>query len=134
MARIRSSGTSPELRVRSAFSALGVRYRLNVRSLPGRPDLVVRRLGLAVFVHGCFWHRHRCRFGRVQPATNREGWLVKFATNVARDRLARRRLTKEGWRVVVIWECQTWDEERLLSRVAKILRLEDSPNATRRRA
>ncbi len=104
MSRVRTRDTAPEMYVRRRLWHTGYRYRLSVRSLPGRPDIVVRRLKVAVFVHGCFWHSHDCPKGQ-RPATNREIWDAKLDRNVARDNDAQRRLTGDGWRVFVIWEC-----------------------------
>jgi DNA mismatch endonuclease (patch repair protein) len=104
MALIRSKNTKPELLVRKAVWAGGFRYRLHVRGLPGRPDVVFPSLGVVVFVHGCYWHGHSCQKGRV-PGANSAFWQEKFASNKARDRRNRARLRREGWKVVVVWEC-----------------------------
>ncbi|MCH9687374.1 MAG: very short patch repair endonuclease [Deltaproteobacteria bacterium] len=107
MANIRRVGTKPELVVRKILSGLGLRYRLSNRDLPGTPDLANRRHAWAVFVHGCFWHRHRgCRLATT-PKRNREFWQAKFDRNIARDRRVIRELKATGYDVVVIWECQT---------------------------
>jgi len=107
MSRIRSKDTSPELIVRRLVHIAGFRYRLHVRTLPGRPDLVFPRLHKAIFVHGCFWHRHSCKNGQVVPATRTDFWQAKFEANVTRDRKARRQLRRAGWDVLVVWECAT---------------------------
>jgi len=107
MANIRSKDTKPELVVRGLLRELGIRYRLNVRTLPGKPDITIGRLKLAIFVHGCFWHRHSCRLGQATPTTNTAFWAAKFETNQRRDRAARRTLKLLGWRVLTVWECQT---------------------------
>ena len=105
MAGIRGKGTRPEMVVRRALHALGFRYRLNVRSLPGTPDLVLPKGRVVVFVHGCYWHRHEgCRYATT-PATNTEFWNSKFTANVARDARNVRDLRGAGWRVGIIWEC-----------------------------
>src|SRR5687767_1041715 len=104
MARIKAKDTRPELTVRRALCLLGVRYRLHVASLPGKPDIVIRRLGLAIQVKGCFWHAHRCQKGRVPPGRY---WKEKLARNHARDRRTERRLRRLGWRVSTVWECDT---------------------------
>jgi len=106
MAAIRSANTKPEMRVRSALHALGYRFRLHRKDLPGRPDIVLPRLRTVIFVHGCFWHCHRCKYGSVVPATRADFWAAKRAGNVARDRRNRTALRKEGWRVCVLWECE----------------------------
>lgn len=107
MAKVRSKNTAPEIRVRRAAHAIGLRFRLSRRDLPGSPDLVLPRYRLAVFVHGCFWHRHPdCRRASV-PATRPEFWEMKFAKNVARDLAATAALHDRGWKTLVIWECET---------------------------
>src|SRR5437870_13346987 len=101
----RARDTRPELTVRKALSGLGYRYRLHPKNVPGRPDIVIRRLRSAIFVHGCFWHRHtRCARTRV-PKSRVAFWTQKFAENVVRDRRVRARLRGAGWRILVIWEC-----------------------------
>lgn len=106
MALVRQKGTRPELVVRSALNALGHRFRLANRDLPGSPDVANRIRRWAVFVHGCFWHRHGCR-ATTTPGRNREFWEAKFARNVARDERAAEQLRALGYTVVVIWECET---------------------------
>lgn len=105
MAAIRGKDTRPELLLRSAAFALGLRFRLHVRKLPGSPDLVFPMFKAVVFVHGCFWHRHQCcRFATV-PRNNASFWAEKFAANVGRDSRVRQQLREQGWRVGVVWEC-----------------------------
>src|SRR4051794_31728266 len=106
MSRIRGSKTAPEMSVRAAVRALGLRYRTNAVDLPGKPDLIIPSLRAAIFVHGCFWHRHRCSLGRPMPKTNAVFWRKKFVSNVDRDRKARRALARIGWKVVTVWQCQ----------------------------
>jgi len=113
MSRIRSKDTLPELAVRRAFSAAKLRYRLHDRRLPGNPDLVFVGQRTVVFVHGCFWHCHAgCRNFSI-PKTRSEWWAAKLARNKARDEEARVELEAAGWRVVVIWECEVADQDRL---------------------
>lgn len=113
MARIRVAHTAPELVVRRLSHRLGYRFALHRKDLPGSPDLVFPRLRCIVFVHGCFWHRHiNCRKASL-PATRRVFWAEKLACNVARDAAACRRLRREKWHVLVIWECETKDETKL---------------------
>ena len=121
MRRIRGRDTKPELVVRRTAHALGYRFRLHRRDLPGTPDLVFPRLRTAVFVHGCFWHMHRCQRRRI-PETNRPYWAEKLLRNVRRDRRNARRLRADGWSVCTVWECQTRDAERLARRLARLLR------------
>ncbi|MER9390630.1 MULTISPECIES: very short patch repair endonuclease [unclassified Mesorhizobium] len=105
MAGIRGKDTKPEMVLRRALHARGLRYRLHARSIPGRPDLLFPKFGAAVFVHGCFWHRHEgCRY-TTTPATRPGFWQSKFAANVARDEAARAALLDVHWRVATIWEC-----------------------------
>src|SRR4051812_31813701 len=109
MAAIRCKDTRPEMAVRSIAHRLGDRYRLHVRELPGHPDLVFPRLRKVIFVHGCFWHMHACRYGRVTPRTRADFWQTKRAGNVSRDHRTMRKLRREGWRILVVWECQMRD-------------------------
>lgn len=105
MSSIRSANTRPEMAVRRVLHAAGLRYRLQVSSLPGRPDIVLRRHNLCIFVHGCFWHRHvGCKL-TTMPATRSEFWQEKFAQNVRRDLVAIELLKQDGWRVFILWEC-----------------------------
>lgn len=105
MAAIKGKDTLPEKTLRSGLFALGLRFRLHVRALPGSPDLVFPKYGAVVFMHGCFWHRHlSCRFTTV-PKNNAEFWEKKFAANVRRDHAALDRLHDLGWRVAIVWEC-----------------------------
>jgi DNA mismatch endonuclease (patch repair protein) len=113
MSRIRGRDTSAELRVRSALHRLGFRFRLHRKDLPGRPDIVLPMIRTVILVHGCFWHRHaRCRF-TTTPSSNAEFWKTKFEGNVVRDRRNAAALRRAGWRVCVIWECQTEDPNAL---------------------
>lgn len=106
MAGIGGKNTRPEVQLRKAMHALGFRYRLHDRKLPGKPDLVFPRHRAAVFVHGCFWHRHEgCRYATM-PATRPEFWAAKFEANVARDRRAEMALHEMGWRIATVWECE----------------------------
>jgi DNA mismatch endonuclease (patch repair protein) len=112
MSRVRSKDTKPEVAVRKAAHALGLRFRLHRRDLPGTPDLVFPSRRTAVFVHGCFWHRHRCARAS-SPATNADYWTAKFDRNVRRDARNAVELRKLGWRCVRIWECETKDARKL---------------------
>jgi len=100
MSQIRSRDTTPELRVRRILHAAGLRYRLYGKHLPGKPDLVFARAQAVVFVHGCFWHMHRCRYGKREPATNKDFWARKRRANADRDKRNRTLLKATGWRVV----------------------------------
>ncbi|MBR8311381.1 DNA mismatch endonuclease Vsr [Burkholderia cenocepacia] len=105
MGNIRGTNTRPEIAVRRALHAAGLRYRLHIPNLPGKPDIVLRRHKLCIFVHGCFWHRHvGCKF-TTTPGTRAEFWQEKFKQNVLRDRAAIESLQQQGWRVFILWEC-----------------------------
>jgi len=104
MAAIRNSNTKPELRVRKELHRRGLRYSLKNRALPGKPDVVLSKYRVAVFVHGCFWHRHNCNYFKL-PKTNTEFWKNKISANVQRDIEVIRQITDIGYRVLVIWEC-----------------------------
>ncbi|MGE0134655.1 MAG: very short patch repair endonuclease [Dehalococcoidia bacterium] len=118
MAAVRGKDTAPEIRVRRALHAAGYRFRLHLRNLPGRPDVVLPRHRMAVFVHGCFWHGHGCERAK-RPATNSDYWDAKRARNVQRDKNAQRDLRAQGWRIAVIWTCQLeTDTVALLRRLA----------------
>jgi DNA mismatch endonuclease (patch repair protein) len=106
LAGVRRHGTAPELAVRSAASSLGLRYTLKNRDLPGSPDLANRLRRFAIFVHGCFWHRHAGCSRATTPKSNRAYWCAKFERNRARDRNAVRALRAQGYTAVVIWECE----------------------------
>jgi DNA mismatch endonuclease, patch repair protein len=113
MAAIKGADTRPEIRVRSALHALGYRFRLHRKDLPGKPDIVLPKLRTVIFVHGCFWHSHDCRWGRVVPKTRAEFWAEKRAGTVERDERKARALEELGWRVLNVWECETRSPEDL---------------------
>lgn len=123
MRRIRSKDTKPEMRVRRLVHGLGYRYRLHASDLPGRPDLVFRPRRKVIFVHGCFWHRHEgCSRNRTPKSPELRGfWRDKLDGNAQRDRLNQASLRKMGWAVLVIWECETRDLDRLAERVTEFL-------------
>lgn len=113
MSRVRGKDTKPEWRVRFAFHAAGLRYRLHVHGLPGRPDLVFPSRRCAVFIHGCFWHRHPgCPSTRF-PKSRVDFWEAKFQENTSRDKQVESELKDLGWQIIVIWECQTKDAGNL---------------------
>jgi DNA mismatch endonuclease (patch repair protein) len=121
MARIGQKNTAPEIAVRRALHSLGARFRLHRRDLPGTPDVVLPGRRLALLIHGCFWHRHAgCRFA-YSPKSRREFWSAKFDRNVDRDHEVERALAELGWRVRVIWECETRDPMVLKRQMRKIL-------------
>jgi DNA mismatch endonuclease (patch repair protein) len=123
MARVRGKNTTPELVVRQTVHALGYRFRLHRKDLPGTPDLVFPRRKAVVFVHGCFWHRHPgCRKASI-PSSHTEFWADKFDRNVARDERNIDDLERAGWRVLTIWECETKAKDRadLVARLTSFL-------------
>lgn len=120
MSRVRSKNTTPELKVRRLLHALGYRFRIHRRDLPGNPDIVLPSRKVAIFVHGCFWHRHpHCRKASI-PSSNVAFWAEKFERNVSRDKKNRLLLMRLKWRVITIWECQTKDAERLSALVRRV--------------
>lgn len=121
MRQVKGSGTTPERTLRRLLTRLGARYRLNRKDLPGSPDIVLPGRRLVLFAHGCFWHGHDCARGARVPKTNRDYWLGKVARNRARDAASCAMLLEDGWRVEVIWECETKDEAALTGRLAVLL-------------
>lgn len=122
MRRVRGKDTKPELAVRSVLTSLGLRYRLHSSKLPGRPDIVMARRMTTILVQGCFWHRHECERGRSRAASNVEFWETKILRNVERDTKTSEALHNLGWKVIIVWECETRDREALLRRLAKEIR------------
>jgi DNA mismatch endonuclease, patch repair protein len=121
MRSIRKADTRPELAVRRLAHALGYRFRLHRRDLPGSPDLVFPGRRKVILVHGCFWHQHKgCRLAR-QPKSRPDYWPKKLARNVERDAQVRKRLADEGWEVMVVWECETRGVEMLRKRLDAFL-------------
>jgi DNA mismatch endonuclease (patch repair protein) len=123
MRAVKSRDTEPERIVRRIIAGLGYRYRLNRADLPGKPDLTIPARASVVFVHGCFWHGHRCRRGARMPQTNTAYWSQKLSRNRSRDVSARRLLRKLGWKVLVIWECELKDEAKFTPRIRRFLEL-----------
>ena len=123
MARIRSRDTKPEIAVRRLLHSLGYRFRLHRRDLPGKPDIVLPRHRLVIFVHGCFWHQHPdCRLAS-RPKTRQNYWGPKLAGNVRRDQTAQDSLRSLGWRVAVVWECDTRKPLTLVQRIESLFGL-----------
>lgn len=127
MSHIRSKNSKPEEKVRKYLFSKGFRYRKNVKDLPGKPDIVLPKYKTAVFVNGCFWHKHDCpRF--VWPSSNKEYWVPKIQRNVERDIESTRLLEEQGWQVLTVWECQLKAEaaeETLLNLAGKIIGYND---------
>lgn len=128
MARVRGRDTKPEMRVRRALHAVGLRFRLHAKHLPGRPDLILPSRRVVVFVHGCFWHRHPdpdCKLARL-PKSRLDFWLPKLEGNRARDQRVREQLQGLGWTVIEVWECQT--KAAPLKQLAQLIK--DMPSAS----
>jgi DNA mismatch endonuclease (patch repair protein) len=121
MARIRKTDTKPEMLVRRMLHALGYRYRLHRRDLPGNPDIVFASRRKLIFVHGCFWHQHGCRLGAKQPRARPEYWLPKLQRNKERDLRNLQALKEAGWSTLALWECELSDTSALERRLRKFL-------------
>jgi len=122
MRRVPARNSRPEIALRRLLHSLGYRFRLHRQDLPGSPDIVLPKHGLCIFVHGCFWHRHKnCRRASI-PSTNVEYWEKKFAGNVERDKRNLRLLRARGWRTMVVWECELTDQRKLQRRIDRRLR------------
>lgn len=112
MSKVRGKNTTPELIVRKALFSAGFRYRLHIKTLLGHPDIVLQKYKAVIFVHGCFWHGHYCRLGKL-PVGNKKYWLEKIGRNRTRDQRHLRCLTEMGWRVLTIWECKLLGKQKL---------------------
>lgn len=122
MSRIKSRDTEPERLVRSMLHKMGYRFRLHRADLPGKPDLTLSRYQTVIFVHGCFWHRHKgCRFAYT-PKTRTDFWVTKLESNVTRDRVVKKELRKLGWHVLTVWECELRNADRLERRLDSALK------------
>ncbi|MBS1687535.1 MAG: DNA mismatch endonuclease Vsr [Bacteroidetes bacterium] len=131
MSKIRSKDTRPEKLLRSALFSLGYRYRLHDKNLPGKPDIIFRKQKIAIFVHGCFWHFHNdCPEGRV-PNTNSKFWKEKLEKNIERDKRNIEHLQSEGWKTIVIWECEV--EKQLKITTEKIVKILNQQNSSVKR-
>ena len=132
MSKIRSKNTKPELTLRKALFKRGLRYRVNVSSLPGKPDIVMPKYKTVIFLHGCFWHRHEgCKYAYT-PKTNTEFWVNKITSNSLRDKKNVQKLTALGWNIITVWECEIRHEYKhditpLIDRITAIL-LENEPS------
>jgi DNA mismatch endonuclease (patch repair protein) len=118
MSRVRSVNSKAEMRVRSRLHANGYRFRLHDKRLVGKPDIVLPKYRTVIFVHGCFWHRHNCKHATI-PVSNADYWNAKFERNVSRFKEVKKELAREGWRVLVIWECQTRTDKEIDRRVGR---------------
>jgi DNA mismatch endonuclease (patch repair protein) len=121
MASVKQKDTTPELVVRSALRKLGFRFRLHRKDLPGKPDVVLSKRKTVIFVHGCFWHRHKgCRRASI-PASNAKFWMDKFNRTCKRDKMNQEELASAGWRVLVVWECETKSFTALTEHLSQLL-------------
>lgn len=121
MSRVKGRDTKPEMLVRSFVHRMGFRFRVHGRDLPGNPDIVLPRYGKVIFVHGCFWHGHnRCPRSK-RPATNKSFWNKKLDANIERDKRFRRELRRMGWKLLVVWQCETHNPEKLLGKLERFL-------------
>ncbi len=127
MRRIRSKNTEPELTVRRLVWQLGFSgYRIHRKDLPGKPDLAWNRRKVALFVNGCFWHGHDCAEGIRKPKSNREYWIPKIERNGTRDAKNIQSLEAKGWRVIIVWECETKDKATLAETLIRFLSVKTS--------
>ena len=121
MSRVKGRDTKPEILVRSMVHRMGFRFRVHQRDLPGNPDIVLARYSKIIFVNGCFWHGHkRCKRSK-RPATNKRFWNKKLDGNIERDKRFRRKLHRMGWKVLVVWQCETLMPEKLLRKLERFL-------------
>ena len=122
MSAIKSKNTKPEIAVRKLLHSLGYRFRLHSKDLPGSPDIVLPKYNTVIFVHGCFWHRHKnCKYAST-PKTRKEFWESKFKANVTRDKEIQEKIKNIGWQSVVIWECELKDREILINKLEDIFK------------
>lgn len=121
MSRIKGKDTKPELVLKRLLRALGFRFKTHVTTLPGKPDIVFASHRLAIFVHGCYWHSHNCRRGRSTPKSNATFWKRKRGETKLRDRSNIRKLRRNGWKALVLWECQLDGKEYVLKKLHNFL-------------
>ena len=119
MSAIKSKNTKPEITVRKLLHSMGYRFRLHRKDLPGSPDIVLPKYKTVIFVHGCFWHRHKnCKYAST-PKTRQEFWEAKFRENINRDKLNQENLSSKGWKIIIVWECEIKDKDFDLNRLFK---------------
>ena len=128
MRAIKGKDTKPEVLVRSMLHRAGYRFRKNVKELPGTPDIVLPKYKTVIFVHGCFWHRHKGCKQATTPKSNVDFWSEKFERNVANDKKHARQLRRLGWHVITVWECQLKKPDRVIQRVEKLLATKNTRN------
>jgi DNA mismatch endonuclease (patch repair protein) len=122
MAQVRCQDTTPEMKVRRLAHALGYRFRLHRKDLPGKPDIVFPRFKKVVYVHGCFWHGHQGCKASKRPSSNTEYWNAKLDSNIKRDQNNLKKLIEAGWEPLVIWECQTTNQDELRLIISEFLK------------
>lgn len=129
MSAVKTKNTAPEIEARRILHALGLRFRIHRRDLPGTPDIVLPKYQTAIFVHGCFWHRHpNCKHATM-PKTRQDFWARKFSANLDRDRRNQEMLQSNGWRVLIIWECDLKDRQSLTQRLGRAFGLDQPGNS-----
>jgi len=121
MSRVKNRDTKPELIVRSTLHKMGYRFRLHRRDLPGNPDIVLPKHKKVIFVHGCFWHGHKGCPRSSRPSSNKKFWNEKIDKNIKRDKNVRKELKRSGWDIMVIWQCEIKDSEKLQRKLTKFL-------------
>lgn len=121
MLNIKNKNTKPEVAVRKALTKTGIRYRLHVSKLPGKPDIVISRRKTVIFINGCFWHQHNNCKKKAMPKSNMEYWKPKLEKNIKKQEEDIKKLKKEGWKVFIIWECETRNMDYLSKQVARFL-------------
>ena len=122
MTQVKGKNTSPELKLRHLLLNMGYRgYRIHYDKLPGKPDVVFTKHRKVIFVHGCFWHGHNCKAGKNIPRTNKDYWEPKLQRNVERDKKHLREIKKEGWKVLIVWECQLKNPESMRKKLKKFM-------------
>lgn len=122
MSRIRGKDTEPERIVRSLLHRMGYRFRLNRADIPGKPDIVLPKYKTVILVHGCFWHRHKgCKYCYT-PKSRMEFWQAKFESNIKRDKVVKKELTRLGWRIIVVWECELRYTDELGKRIDTVIK------------
>ena len=121
MSRIKSGNTKPEIVVRSLLHNMGYRFRLHRKDLPGKPDIALPMYNSVIFVHGCFWHRHKGCKNTSNPKTKKTFWREKFKANVERDRKVQKKLKSMGWRILIIWECELAEVDSVINKLEDYL-------------
>jgi len=130
MRAVKSKDTVPEMLVRKLIFSLGFRYRLHNTGLPGKPDIIFTKRKKVIFIHGCFWHGHRCKRGDRIPATNTEYWVQKIGRNKIRDRQSIEKLELEGWTPLILWECELKNADLLKNKLVEFLTHPNQPRAS----